>query len=155
MPVGADTVADAIRIGSEVFQALKKQLSDAGHNTNVGDEGGFAPNLKSADEALGFILKAVEAAGYRPGEDVVLALDAASTEFFADGRYDLAGEGKVLDGAGMADYLRDLCDRYPIVSIEDGMAEDDWEGWRALTAALGDRVQLVGDRKSTRLHSSH
>ncbi len=145
MPVGAPSLADAVRMGSEVFQALKKQLKDAGHNTNVGDEGGFAPNLKSTDEALGFVMKAVEAAGYSPGEDVVLALDAASTEFFKDGRYDLAGEGKVLDAAGMVAYWRDLVGRYPIVSIEDGMAEDDWEGWKALTDAIGGSVQLVGD----------
>ncbi|WP_435541282.1 phosphopyruvate hydratase, partial [Azospirillum sp. ST 5-10] len=145
MPVGAATGADAVRMGSEIFQALKKKLKDAGHNTNVGDEGGFAPNLASADEALSFIMKAVEAAGYTPGEDVVLALDAASTEFFKDGRYHLAGEGKTLDGAGMVAYWQDLVARYPIVSIEDGMSEDDWEGWKALTDALGAKVQLVGD----------
>jgi enolase len=145
MPVGAAGMADAIRMGSEVFQNLKGQLSDAGHGTNVGDEGGFAPGLNSADEALGFILKSIEAAGYRPGDDIVLALDAASTEFYAGGKYELAGEGKSLDAGAMVDYLADLCARYPIVSIEDGMAEDDWEGWCALTAAIGDRVQLVGD----------
>jgi len=145
MPVGASTCADAIRMGSEIFQALKKKLKDAGHNTNVGDEGGFAPNLASTDEALGFIMKAVEAAGYKPGDDVVLALDAASTEFFKDGRYHLEGEGKTLDAAGMVGYWTDLVGRYPIVSIEDGMAEDDWEGWKALTDAIGGRVQLVGD----------
>jgi enolase len=145
MPVGAETCADAIRMGAEVFQALKKKLKDAGHNTNVGDEGGFAPNLRSADEALGFVMKAVEAAGYRPGDDVVLALDAASTEFFKDGHYRLEGEGKTLDPAGMVRYWADLCSRYPIVSLEDGMAEDDWDGWAALTAEIGAKVQLVGD----------
>jgi enolase len=145
MPVGAETCADAIRMGAEIFQALKRKLKDAGHNTNVGDEGGFAPNLRSADEALGFVMKAVEAAGYRPGDDVVLALDAASTEFFKDGRYHLEGEGKTLDPAGMVRYWADLCSRYPIASLEDGMAEDDWEGWAALTAEIGAKVQLVGD----------
>jgi len=145
MPVGAETCADAIRMGAEIFQALRKKLKDAGHNTNVGDEGGFAPNLRSADEALGFVMTAVEAAGYRPGDDVVLALDAASTEFFEDGRYVLDGEGKTLDPAGMVRYWADLCSRYPIASLEDGMAEDDWEGWAALTAEIGAKVQLVGD----------
>ncbi len=144
-PVGAATFADAVRMGSEVFQALKKQLQDAGHNTNVGDEGGFAPGLKSADEALGFIARACEKAGYRPGEDVTFALDCASTEFYADGAYTLDGEGKTLDAAGMVDYLSDLAGRYPVVSIEDGCAEDDWEGWKHMTAALGGRIQLVGD----------
>jgi enolase len=145
MPVGAATVADAIRVGSEIFHALKKRLSDAGLATNVGDEGGFAPNLKSADEALGFIAKSVEAAGYKLGSDVVLALDSASTEFFKDGKYAMAGEGKTLDAAGMVKFYADLCARYPIVSIEDGMAEDDLDGWKALTEALGAKVQLVGD----------
>jgi enolase len=145
MPVGAEDIADAVRMGSEVFHALRRQLSDAGHNTNVGDEGGFAPDLKSADEALGYILKAIEGAGYKPGDDMYLALDPASTEFFADGVYDLSGEGKKLGLAEMAEYYKDLCDRFPIISIEDGMAEDDWEGWRALTELIGDRVQLVGD----------
>ncbi len=145
MPVSAPSLADAVRMGSEVFQALKKQLKDAGHNTNVGDEGGFAPNLGSADEALGFIMKAVEVAGYRPGEDVRLALDAASTEFFSGGKYKMEGEGKVLDSEGMARYLEDLVNRFPIISIEDGMAEDDWDGWKILTDLIGDRVQLVGD----------
>ncbi|MBB2168652.1 phosphopyruvate hydratase [Gluconacetobacter aggeris] len=144
-PVGAPTLADAVRVGSEIFAQLKKNLSAAGHNTNVGDEGGFAPGLKSADEALGFITKAVEAAGYRPGEDVTFALDCAATEFYRDGRYVMEGEGKSLDSAGMIGYLADLAARYPIVSIEDGLAEDDWEGWAALTAALGKTVQLVGD----------
>ncbi|MEZ5855506.1 MAG: phosphopyruvate hydratase [Hyphomicrobiaceae bacterium] len=145
MPVGAETCADAIRMGSEIFNTLKKGLSAAGHATNVGDEGGFAPNLKSADEALGFIMSSIEKAGYKPGEDVMLALDCAATEFFKDGKYHLAGEGKVLDGAGMAKYLADLVGRYPIVSIEDGMAEDDWAGWKALTDLIGNRCQLVGD----------
>jgi len=144
-PVGAATFADAVRMGSEIFQALKRQLKDAGHNTNVGDEGGFAPNLSSADEALAFITRACEQAGYRPGEDVTFALDCASTEFFRDGTYDMAGEGKRLDAAGMIAYLAELCGRYPIVSIEDGCAEDDWDGWRHLTATLGNKVQLVGD----------
>jgi enolase len=145
MPVGAPTLADAVRVGAEVFHALRKQLKDAGHNTNVGDEGGFAPNLASADEALKFVMKAIEAAGYRPGDDVALALDAASTEFYKNGKYALEGEGKTLDAQGMVRYLEDLVKRYPIVSIEDGMAEDDWDGWAALTRALGERVQLVGD----------
>ncbi|GBQ31739.1 phosphopyruvate hydratase [Gluconacetobacter azotocaptans] len=144
-PVGAPTIADAVRVGSEIFAQLKKSLSAAGHNTNVGDEGGFAPGLKSADEALGFITKAVEAAGYRPGDDVTFALDCASTEFYRDGRYVMEGEGKTLDSAGMVAYLADLASRYPIVSIEDGLAEDDWEGWATLTATLGKTVQLVGD----------
>jgi len=145
MPVSAPTCADAIRVGSEIFHTLRKALKDAGHNTNVGDEGGFAPNLQSADEALGFIMRAIEKAGYKPGEDVVLALDCASTEFYKDGKYNLAGEGKVLDSEGMARYLADLVSRYPIVSIEDGMAEDDWQGWKLLTSELGDHCQLVGD----------
>eukprot|EP01037_Dinobryon_pediforme_P013690 gene13690-13806_t len=144
-PVAATTVADAIRIGSEIFQALKKKLHDAGYGTNVGDEGGFAPNLKSADEALGFITQACEAAGYRPGDDITFALDCASTEFYREGHYDMEGEGKRLDSAGMVAYLADLVARYPIVSIEDGCAEDDWDGWKHLTATLGNRVQLVGD----------
>ena len=145
MPVAAGTLAEAVRMGSEIFMALKKALHDAGHNTNVGDEGGFAPNLNSADEALGFIAKACEAAGYRPGDDVMFALDPASTEFFHDGIYDLAGEGKKFDAAGMVDYYADLCARYPIVSIEDGFAEDDWDGWKLATDRLGGKVQLVGD----------
>ena len=144
-PIGAGTVADGIRMGSEIFAALKKGLHDAGHNTNVGDEGGFAPNLKSADEALGFISKACEKAGYRPGEDVTFALDPASSEFFKDGKYVLAGEGKTLDADGIVRYYEALIDRYPIVSIEDGCAEDDWEGWKHLTATLGNRLQIVGD----------
>jgi enolase len=145
MPVGAPSCTDAIRMGSEIFHALRRKLHDAGHNTNVGDEGGFAPNLASADMALGFVMQAIEAAGYHPGDDVVLALDPASTEFYRDGNYHLEGEGKVLDSAGLVGYWTDLVDRYPIVSIEDGMAEDDWDGWALLTRELGNRVQLVGD----------
>jgi enolase len=145
MPVSAASCADAVRMGSEVFHTLRKALKDAGHATNVGDEGGFAPNLKSADEALGFVMKAIETAGYRPGEDIVLALDCAATEFYNDGKYRLEGEGKAFDSAAMARYLADLVGRYPVVSIEDGMAEDDWHGWKALTDAIGGRCQLVGD----------
>ncbi|MFH5923736.1 phosphopyruvate hydratase [Roseomonas xinghualingensis] len=145
MPVAAGTMADAVRIGSEVFQALKKKLHDAGHATNVGDEGGFAPNLKSAEEALDFISAACEAAGHRVGEDIMFALDCASTEFFKDGTYDMEGEGKKLDAPGMVDYLAGLCGKYPIVSIEDGMSEDDWAGWKLLTDRLGAKVNLVGD----------
>ncbi|HXO03909.1 MAG TPA: phosphopyruvate hydratase, partial [Stellaceae bacterium] len=145
VPVGAPTMADAIRAGSEIFHALRRKLHDAGLNTNVGDEGGFAPNLGSADAALGFVMQAIQAAGYKPGDDVVLALDPASTEFYHDGKYDLKGEGKVLDSAGMVGYYADLVARYPIVSIEDGMAEDDWDGWALLTRELGAKVQLVGD----------
>ncbi|RIK94284.1 MAG: phosphopyruvate hydratase [Proteobacteria bacterium] len=145
MPVSAATVADAVRMGAEVFHVLKKLLKDGGHNTNVGDEGGFAPNLASTDDALSFIMKAIEAAGYKPGEDVALALDAASTEFFKKGKYELAGEGKALDSEAFARYLADLAGRYPIISIEDGMAEDDWDGWKILTDMLGKKVQLVGD----------
>src|SRR4051794_33721523 len=145
MPVGAPSCTDAIRIGSEVFHALRKKLHESGHNTNVGDEGGFAPNLPSADAALGFVMQAIEAAGYKPGEDVVLALDPAASEFYRDGKYRLDGEGKVLDAPGLVAYWTDLVNRYPIVSIEDGMAEDDWDGWSLLTQALGKRIQLVGD----------
>lgn len=145
MPVGAATCSEAIRYGSEVFHTLRKKLSEAGHNTNVGDEGGFAPDLASAEEALGFIMTAIEGAGYRPGEDICIALDPAASEFFKDGKYNLAGEGKVLDAAEMADYYGDLVARFPIVSIEDGMAEDDWDGWKAITEKLGGKCQLVGD----------
>jgi enolase len=145
MPDGAATIADAVRMGAEVFQALRKSLQDAGHNTNVGDEGGFAPGLSSADEALGFIMKAIEAAGYKPGEDMSLALDPASSEFYKNGKYELEGEGKSLDAAGMCDYYADLVARYPIVSIEDGLAEDDWDGWKHMTEVLGSKIQLVGD----------
>jgi enolase len=145
VPAGAPTFREALRMGCEVFHALKAQLKDAGHNTNVGDEGGFAPNLGSADEALGIIVRAIEAARYRPGEDVLLALDVASSEFFKDGKYHLEGEGRTLDSGGLVQLYEGLSRRYPIVSIEDGMAEDDWDGWAALTQALGNRVQLVGD----------
>ncbi len=145
MPVGAETFADALRCGAEIFHTLKKGLSAAGHNTSVGDEGGFAPNLKSTDDALGFIMKSIEAAGYQPGEDVVLALDAAATEFYKQGKYELEGEGKSLSSEQMAAYWGDLVSRFPIVSIEDGMSEDDWEGWLALTRLIGDKCQLVGD----------
>ncbi|HAQ33473.1 MAG: phosphopyruvate hydratase [Alphaproteobacteria bacterium] len=145
MPVAAATMSDAVRAGSEVFQALKAGLKKEGHSTNVGDEGGFAPNLASADEALSFIMQAIESADYKPGEDVMLALDAASSEFYVDGKYELKGEGKSLDADGMIAYYQDLVVRYPIVSIEDGMAEDDWDGWKALTEALGEKIQLVGD----------
>jgi enolase 1/2/3 len=145
MPLGAESFAEALRMGAEVFHVLKKGLKDAGHNTNVGDEGGFAPNLKSTDEALGFIMSAIEKAGYRPGEEIFIALDAAATEFYKNGKYELAGEGKSLNGDAMAKYLADLVARYPIVSVEDGMAEDDWDGWRAVTELIGDKCQLVGD----------
>ena len=145
MPVGADNCTEAIRIGAEVFQALKSGLKDAGHNTNVGDEGGFAPRLSSTDEALGFIMKSIEAAGYKPGDDVMLALDAASSEFYENGKYKLAGEGKRFDAGEMAKYYADLVGKYPIISIEDGMDEDDWGGWKTLTEEIGDKCQLVGD----------
>jgi enolase len=141
-PVSTGTIADAVRIGAEVFTALKKGLSEAGYNTNVGDEGGFAPNVKSAEKAFEFVTRACERAGYRPGEDITFALNAASTEFFKDG---LEGESKTFDAAGIVEYLRELCARNPIVSIEDGCAEDDWEGWALLTRRLGSKVQLVGD----------
>jgi enolase len=145
MPVGAPSFREALRWGVEVFQTLKKSLTDAGHNTNVGDEGGFAPNLPSADAALGFVMKAIEAAGYRPGEDIALTLDPASTEFFKKGAYHYEGEGKVRSPDEQAKYLAELVARYPIVSIEDGMAEDDFAGWKALTGLIGDKCQLVGD----------
>ena len=143
VPVGAASATEAIRAGSEIFHTLRRKLADAGHNTNVGDEGGFAPNLASADAALGFIMQAIEAAGYRPGDDVVLALDPAASEFYRDSTYRL--DGKTLDSAALAAYWRELVDRYPIVSIEDGMAEDDWDGWELLTRELGGKIQLVGD----------
>ena len=145
MPVGAEHFSVALAQGVEVFQALKGRLKKAGHNTNVGDEGGFAPNLSSTRDALDFIVSSIEDTGLKIGIDIVLALDAASTEFFEGNRYELKGEGLSLDAAGMASYLADLCKTYPIVSIEDGMAEDDWEGWQALTGQIGKTVQLVGD----------
>ena len=145
MPVGAKNVSEAIRTGAEIFHALKKLLHDGGHNTAVGDEGGFAPNLASTDEAIGFVMRAIEKAGYTPGDDVVLALDAASTEFFKNGKYNLDGEGKKLSPDEMVRYWEDLVGRFPIVSIEDGMSEDDWDGWKSLTDAIGSQVQLVGD----------
>ena len=145
MPVSAPSIAEAVRMGSEVFQALKSNLKQAGLNTNVGDEGGFAPDLKSADEALSYIVKAIETAGYKPGLDIVLAIDAASSEFYKDGKYVLAGEGKTFDAAGIVKYYEDLAAKYPIKSIEDGCAEDDWEAWSLLTKTLGGKVQLVGD----------
>ncbi len=145
MPVGAPSFAEALRCGAEIFHTLKKGLAEAGLSTAVGDEGGFAPNLASAHDALNFIMKSVERAGYTPGEDVVLALDCAATEFFSDGAYRMAGEGATLTPQEMAAYLGELCDSYPIASIEDGMAEDDLDGWKALTERLGARVQLVGD----------
>src|SRR4051812_43674398 len=145
MPVGAASFKEALRMGAEIFHTLKKQLGDAGHNTNVGDEGGFAPNLNSPDEALTYISKAVEKAGYKLGDDVFFALDPASTEFFKDGKYVLEGEGRTVLPDEMVKVYADLCKRYPIVSIEDGMAEDDWTGWKALTDAVGKTVNLVGD----------
>ncbi|ADM10448.1 hypothetical protein PB2503_12024 [Parvularcula bermudensis HTCC2503] len=145
MPTGAGSFAEALRMGAETFHALKAELKAAGHNTNVGDEGGFAPTLSSTDEALDFIMKAIDKAGYTAGDDMHLALDVASTEFYKDGKYHLEGEGKTLDAAGMTDYLVRLVDAYPIISIEDGMAEDDWDGWVTLTEKIGDRCQLVGD----------
>ena len=145
MPVAAASLADGVRIGAEIFHSLKKALQDAGHNTNVGDEGGFAPDVASTEEALGFVMKAIETAGYAPGNDVMLALDCAASEFFKDGKYELVGEDITLDSDGMIGYLADLVARYPILSIEDGMDEDDWSGWAALTKELGSKVQLVGD----------
>jgi len=145
MPVGAESIAHALQIGSEIFHTLKKSLHDAGLSTAVGDEGGFAPNIASTTEALDFIMKSIEKAGYKPGENVVLALDCASTEFFKNGKYVIAGEGKTLSSAEFTDYLADLVARYPIKSIEDGMAEDDFEGWKLLTDKIGAKCQLVGD----------
>ncbi len=145
MPITAESIADAVRMGSEIFHTLKKMLQEAGHNTGLGDEGGFAPNIGSTNQALDFIMKAIETAGYQPGDDVALALDAASTEFYKDGKYVLAGENKTLDAEGMAKYYETLLEAYPIISIEDGMAEDDWGGWNILTDLIGDRCQLVGD----------
>ena len=145
LPTGADTFSEAMRMGAEIFHGLKKQLKDAGHNTNVGDEGGFAPNLASAEAALDFIVKAGKAAGYEAGKDFYLGLDVAATEFFKKGKYELEGEGKSLDQGGMVDYLAGLVDKFPIVSIEDGCSEDDFDGWKLLTERLGDQIQLVGD----------
>ncbi len=145
MPVGAESVSEAIRVGAEIFHSLKKELSAAGHNTAVGDEGGFAPNLSSTNAALDFIMQSIEKAGYKPGSDVYLALDCAATEYYKDGVYDMKGEGVKLSSEENADYLAKLVDTYPIISIEDGMGEDDWEGWKALTDKIGDRCQLVGD----------
>src|SRR5919107_1201513 len=145
MPVGARTLAEAVRMGSEVFHTLKKALKDAGHNTNVGDEGGFAPNLPSAEGALDFVMRSIDAAGYKAGDDIVIALDCAATEFFRNGAYAYEGEGTTRSSREQAEYLAGLVSSYPIVSIEDGMAEDDWEGWKALTDLVGARCQLVGD----------
>ena len=145
LPAGLPSFTDALRAGTEIFHTLKKALKDAGHNTNVGDEGGFAPNLPSATAALDFIVKAIEKAGYKPGSEVFIGLDSASTEFYKNGAYVLEGEGRTLDSAKMVDYLAELVAAYPIVTIEDGMAEDDWEGWKLLTDRLGSKIQLVGD----------
>ena len=145
MPISAASIEEAVRMGAEIFHALKKLLSDAGMNTNVGDEGGFAPALKSSDEALSFIMKAIDVAGYKAGDDVMLALDAASSEFYKDGKYHLKGEDKVLSSDEMVQYWVDLCNRYPIASIEDGMDEDDWAGWSSMTESLGGQIQIVGD----------
>ena len=145
MPVSAPSIGEAVRRGAEVFHNLKKLLSEAGLATNVGDEGGFAPNVASTEDAIGYVLKAIEKAGYKPGDDVALALDAASTEFYKNGKYELEGEGVSLDSAGMVDYWAKLVGKFPILSIEDGMAEDDWDGWKLLTDTIGDKCQLVGD----------
>jgi enolase len=145
IPVSAANIREAVRMGSEVFHTLKKELHDAGHNTGIGDEGGFAPNLKSARDALDFIMKSVEKAGYKPGKDIYLALDCAATEYYREGKYAMEGEGKVLTSQQNADFLAELVAGYPLISIEDGMSEDDWEGWALLTERLGGRVQLVGD----------
>ncbi len=145
MPVSAPNFSEGLRAGAEIFHALKKELSGAGYNTNVGDEGGFAPAVKSSQEALDFIMKSIESAGYKPDEDIKIALDSASTEFYKEGKYHLEGEGKTLSSDEMIRYYEDLCHRYPVVSIEDGLAEDDWAGWTALTKALGHKIQLVGD----------
>jgi len=145
VPIGAPTFKEAIRYGAEVFHALKKKLSDAGYSTNVGDEGGFAPSLPSTQSALDFIMKSIESAGYRPGEDIALALDVAASEFYQDGRYHMAGEKKIFDSDQLTSFYQTLVKSYPILSIEDGMAEDDWEGWKILTNTLGQSIQLVGD----------
>lgn len=145
LPVGAPTFHEALRYGAEVFHTLKKRLKDAGHNTNVGDEGGFAPNLKSAEHALDFIVESIEKAGFKPGKDIALGLDCAATEFFKDGKYVYEGEGVTRDARKQAEYLKKLAGAYPIISIEDGMAEDDWDGWKTLTDLIGEKCQLVGD----------
>lgn len=145
MPVSAENIREAIRMGAEVFHTLKKELSSAGYNTGIGDEGGFAPALESTRKALDFVMTSIEKAGYKPGEDIYLALDCASSEYYKDGKYEMVGEGKSLTSAENAQYLADLCADYPIISIEDGMDEDDWDGWKALTDLIGDKVQLVGD----------
>ena len=145
MPVAAENIRDDVRMGAEVFHTLKKELSQAGLATGVGDEGGFAPNIGSTRDALDFIMKSIEKAGYKPGEEIYLALDCAATEYFKDGKYVLDGEGRMLTPSENVDYLTSLVNDYPIISIEDGMSEDDWEGWIALNEAIGDRVQLVGD----------
>ncbi|WP_458790719.1 phosphopyruvate hydratase [Yoonia sp. MH D7] len=145
MPVAAENIREAIRMGAEVFHTLKKELSAAGHNTGIGDEGGFAPNLSSTRDALDFIMKSIEKAGYKPGKDIYLALDCAASEYYKDGKYEMKGEGKSLTSAENADYLAQLCADYPIISIEDGMDEDDWDGWKMLTDKIGDKIQLVGD----------
>ncbi|MDB2338775.1 phosphopyruvate hydratase, partial [Amylibacter sp.] len=145
MPVSAETISHAIQMGAEIFHTLKKELSNAGHNTGVGDEGGFAPNLNSTKDALNFIMSSIEKAGYKPGEDVYLALDCAASEYYSDGIYNYKGEGKELSSKQNAEYLTDLVNNYPIISIEDGMDEDDWEGWKELTDLIGDKCQLVGD----------
>ena len=145
MPVSAENIREAVRIGSEIFHTLKKELTAAGHNTGIGDEGGFAPNLSSTREALDFIMKSIEKAGYKPGEDVYLALDCAATEYYRDGKYEMKGESVSLSSEENADYLAKLAADYPIISIEDGMSEDDWDGWKMLTDKIGDKIQLVGD----------
>jgi len=145
MPVGADTIKNAVCMGAEVFHTLKNALQSEGHNTNVGDEGGFAPNLGSATVALDYIMKAIEGAGYKPGSDIMLALDCAASEYYSDGKYHMKGEGKTLSADEHVKYLSELADNYPIFSIEDGMAEDDWDGWKSLSDALADQIQLVGD----------
>ncbi|MGH6859596.1 MAG: phosphopyruvate hydratase, partial [Phyllobacterium sp.] len=145
LPVGASSLAEAVRYGSEVFHTLKKRLKDAGHNTNVGDEGGFAPNLKSAKDALDFILESIEKAGFKPGEEIAIGLDCAATEFFKDGNYVYEGENQSRHPKAQAEYLAQLIGSYPIVTVEDGMAEDDWDGWKHLTELVGDKCQLVGD----------
>ncbi len=145
MPVSAGSIREAVQMGAEVFHTLKKKLSDAGHNTNVGDEGGFAPNIGGTRDALDFIMESIKAAGFKPGEDIYLALDSASTEFYSDGKYHLKGEGKELSSEQMVEYYAKLVEDYPIISIEDGMSEDDWAGWKLLTEKLGDKIQLVGD----------